>query len=727
MGLRSIVLSGNHSPRDFLNFSALKLSVAVLFFFVFICGSMEPVSVPLRADEGMWLFDAPPRQAIQKVYGFELTDAFLEHLQHASVRFNSGGSGSFVSSNGLVMTNHHIAESSLHKLGGPGNNLVEKGYYAASPDKELPCPDLELVMLDSVEDVTAKVNAAVKPGMSFETAEQSRRAVMGQIEKEASKATDLRCEVVTLFRGGKYSLHRYKRFNDVRIVFAPEVSVGFFGGDPDNFEYPRYNLDVSFFRVYEKGKPYHPKHWLTWSEQGVREGELVFVSGHPGRTNRFETVDHLAFRRDFVFPYRLNYIRRREVLLQVYSERSTENARRVESMLFGVRNARKNLSGALLGLQTPAWMERLSAEENRLMSLAAEKKVIEPGKYNPQKEIHTALKHLSELFYMYQLIEIGDGFDCQTYRIASQIVRYTAEMAKPNAERLREYSDSASDEVRTAILSDSPIYKDLELAMLTDSLGFYLDTLSDWEYDSAEASGFHFLDGRSPKETARKLIQESRLTEMKVRKALLDGGVDAVAKSKDPMIIFARKVDKVAREIRRMYDNNVAEPMLQAYARLAQSRFAVEADTTYPDATFTLRLSYGKVLGYVDDDGTTLPPWTTMGGVFQRAQEHDYVYPYNLPKRWNDAKDSINLATPMNLVSTNDIVGGNSGSPLVNARGEVVGLIFDGNVQSLASNFVYSEEQSRAVSVHAAAILEGLRKVYKADRVVNEIIPRIAD
>lgn len=716
MGLRISTLDENHALRG--------IAFLLVAFVVFFCLHGGWALKKTYADEGMWLFDSPPRQAIEKAYGFELTDSFLEHLQHASVRFNSGGSGSFVSPDGLVMTNHHIAESSLQKLGSPGNNLVEKGYYAPSLGQELPCPDLELVMLESVEDVTEKVNAAVKPGMSFELAEQSRRAVMGQIEKEAGKNTDLRCEIVALFQGGKYSLHRYKRFNDVRIVFAPEASVGFFGGDPDNFEYPRYNLDVSFFRVYEKGKPYHPKHWLKWNSDGLRDGELVFVSGHPGHTNRFETVDHLAFRRDFSFPYRLNKLRRREVLLQTYSERSAENARRVESMLFRVRNSRKNMTGTLLGLQTPAWLEKLSATGNRLMTRAKDKNLIDPDKYDPRKEIHTALAHLSELFYMFQLIESGDGFDCRTYRIASQIVRYAAEQAKPNAKRLREYSDGASDEIRADILSETPIYKDLELAMLTDSFGLYLDSLSDWEYDGADSPGFAFLEGHSPREMARKLILGSQLSDVNVRKALLEGGVDAVVKSKDPMIVFARKVDKVAREIRRMYDNNVAEPMRQAYTRLAQLRFALEADEAYPDATFTLRLSYGKVLGYIDDDGTTLPPWTTMEGVFKRAQEHDYLYPYNLPDRWKKAKDSINLATPMNLVSTNDIVGGNSGSPLVNARGEVVGLIFDGNIQSLASNFVYSEEQSRAVSVHAAAILEGLRKVYKADRVANEIVSR---
>ncbi|MDO5553281.1 MAG: S46 family peptidase [Planctomycetia bacterium] len=675
------------------------------------------------ADEGMWLFNSPPKQQLKERYNYELTDDFLDLLQKSSVRFSNGGSGSFVSPQGLVMTNHHVALSLVEKLSTTERDLVKSGYYAARQEEELKCRDIELVMLDHIVNVTSQVNAAVTSEMTFEQAQNARRSVMSRLEKEAADASGLKCEVVTLFQGGQYHLYCYKAFKDVRLVFAPEVAVGFFGGDPDNFEYPRYNLDVSFFRVYENGEPYHPDRYLKWSERGAADGELVFVSGHPGRTNRFDTPEHLLFQRDVYYPYYMNKLRRNEILLADYSETGSEFARAVSSELFRLRNSRKNRTGILAGLQSPAVFEKISSDWQQFTSTAVEKKLLDADAEGPETTIYNALVRWNEIFLIHELFENQAAFDSRLFKIARGIVRCVTESGKPNESRLREYRETELASTKEKILSPAVIDKRLELLRLTDSLNLYLELTQGAEYDDDESGeeGYGVLGGFSPGERAAQLLAGTQLDKLDVRTRHLNMSLEELEESDDLMIQFALGVDPVARDVRALYETEVAEPMRQAYAELAKTRMRLDPRRTYPDATFTLRLSYGKVAGYTSASGESIPAWTTISGAYQHARDHRLEPPYDLPERWFDNEEQVNGEVPLNLVTTNDIIGGNSGSPLVNGKGEIVGLIFDGNLESLSGNFVYTEQRARAVSVHSSGIIEIINRIYDARRVVEEI------
>ena len=666
------------------------------------------------ADEGMWLFNQPPRELLKERYGFDPTDKWLEHLQKSAVRFNSGGSGSFVSSDGLVMTNHHVAADALHKLSTADRDLIESGFLARTKAEELKCVDLELNVLMSIEDVTERVNVAVKPGMSAAEAQQARRAVSNTIEKESTDKTGLRSDVVTLFQGGRYNLYRYKKYTDVRLVFAPEKDIAFFGGDPDNFEYPRYDLDVSFFRIYEDGKPVTPPDYLSWSKSGAADDELVFVAGHPGRTSRLNTVAHLEFLRDVTFPDQLNNIRRREVTLKVYSDRGLENARRAQDELFGYQNSRKARLGGLSGLQTPAIMDSKRQAEKALRQAADSDPKLKDAR-GAWNEVDAALVEWRKLFVDHTLYERSMAFNTELYGIARALVRLSAETAKPNEDRLREYAESGLDSLKQQLFSEAPIYPDLETVKLSDSLSYLLE-----QTGGDDPFALEILANMSPADRAAQLVSGTKLADVKFRQQLADGGASAIAASDDPLIVLARLVDPKAREVHKAYEEKVDEPLRQAYAKIAQAKFAIEGTSTYPDATFTLRLAFGQVKGY-EDQGKPVPPWTVIGNTYKHAEEHGSVPPFKLPKSWLDDKSKLNPQTPFNFVCTADIIGGNSGSPVVNREGEVVGLIFDGNIQSLVLDFVYTDQVARAVSVHSSAISEALRKVYDAGELADEL------
>lgn len=670
------------------------------------------------ADEGMWLFSNPPKQLLEERYDFTAGDDWYLHLQRASVRFNSGGSGSFVSADGLVMTNHHVGADCLQKLSTKDRDLLKEGFYARTLADEVRCVDLELNVLQSIEDVTARINAAVTPGMSPAQANQARRAAMNTVEKESLDATGLRSDVVTLYHGGLYHLYRFKKYTDVRLVFAPEQGIAFFGGDPDNFEFPRYDLDICFFRVYENDKPAKIEHYLTWSPNGPCDGELIFVSGHPGRTDRLDTITHIEFLRDRVFPNTMRKLYRREVLLTAFSGESKESARRARDDLYGIQNSRKARLGMLAGLQDPAITGRKLAEEQKLRQAVQENasKLKEPIG-DPWSDVAEILKVWDGIYNELDLLETGAAFNSKLFGIARTLVRLADESALPNAERLREYRESNLESLKFELFSEAPIYDDLETLTLADSLSMLVEIKG-----PGDPLVQKILGGRSPREQAARLIAGTKLKNVEARKELGRATPDAIRKSEDPVIQLALLVDTPARALRKTYEEQVQEPQRQAYAKLADARFAMYGTAVYPDATFTLRLAFGLVKGY-EEGGRQIPPWTTMAGAYERAEEQGNQFPFELPSQWLKRKGKLNLDTPFNFVSTADIIGGNSGSPCVNRKGELVGIIFDGNIQSLILDFIYTEEQARAVSVHSAAILEALRKVYSADRIVKELVP----
>ncbi len=672
------------------------------------------ITCAVHADEGMWLFNNPPRKHLKEKYGFEPTDAWLEHVQKASVRFNSGGSGSFVSGAGLVMTNHHVGADALQKMGDKDHNYLKDGFYAKNNADERKCTDLELNVLMSIEDVTARVDGAVPKDLPVERAAQARRKIMAEIEKESLEKTGLRSDVVTLYQGGMYHLYRFKKFTDVRLVFAPEQQAAFFGGDPDNFEYPRYDLDICFFRVYEEGKPVKVEHYLKWSPAGCAENELVFVSGHPGRTNRLATSDELANMRDQSYPYLLERLYRAEVMLSVFSGRSEENARQAREQFFTVQNSRKARDGGLGGLMDPAIMHHKREAERKLQeaisNLAHGSEVL--GAWS---KVAQAMKTRSAHLKRFTVLEAGAGFQCAYFGTARTLVRAAAEKSKPNGERLREFRDSNLQSLELELFSEEPLYPDFERVRLASALTFL-----------AEQLGFNnklvqaVLANKSPVERAAELVNGTKLGDVAERKKLYAGGAPAVNASTDPMIQLAKLVDGEARAERKVMESEVDEVKRQAYAQIATAKFAVEGASTYPDATFTLRLAFGTVKPY-KENGKTIPAMTTLAGLYERAKEHDNKPPFDLPQRWVERKSKLDLNTPFNFVCTADIIGGNSGSPVINKNGELVGIIFDGNIQSLVLDFIYTDVQARAVSVDSRGIIEALRKVYDAAALADEL------
>ncbi|MBX3732945.1 MAG: S46 family peptidase [Verrucomicrobiae bacterium] len=672
-------------------------------------------AAPVRnlADEGMWLYENPPRQILKERHGFDLTPEWLEHLMKSSVRFNSGGSGSFVSEDGLVLSNHHVGADALQKLSTPERDFLRDGFLARRLEDEVKCVDLELNVLQTIEDVTARVNAAVPEGASPDDAVLARRKVIAAIEKESLETTGLRSNVTTLYQGGRYHLYRFKRYTDVRLAFAPEQQIAFFGGDPDNFEFPRYVLDVCLFRVYEDGKPVSAPHFLKWSPSGAGEGELTFVSGHPGRTSRLRTLAELEYMRDVQLPYTRSRLKQLEVLLAAWSSRSEENARRAKDELFGVQNSRKALDGVMAGLCNPAVMGRKAGGERdfreRLAADAAFADAV--AAYD---RIAAAQQAISLQALRLRLLESAHGFNSDSFDIARKLLRAGDERPKPNGERLREYADAGRDSFELDLFSERPIHEDLEILKLGDSLTFLGERLG-----FEDPLVVQVLAGRSPRDRASDLVRGTRVRDIAVRRKLYEGGAAAVAASGDPMIELARLVDQEAREARRLVEAQ-DEIKQQAQAAIARARFALEGDAQYPDATFTLRLSFGRIVGY-EENGQTIAPFTTFAGLYERNARMKDRPPFDLPERWLQRKASLDLTTPLNFINTADIIGGNSGSPVVNRSGEFVGVIFDGNIYSLVLDIAYDDVQARALSVDSRGILEALDKVYEAQELVREL------
>ena len=669
----------------------------------------------LHGDEGMWLYSSPPLKQLKEKYGFEPSQEWLEHVQKSSVRFNSGGSGSFVSANGLVMTNHHVGADDLQKLSDiRKKDYLKTGFEAKTSAEEIKCPDLELNVLMEIKDVTAEVNAAVKSDLAPAQAFKARQQKIAELEKgTADEAKGIRADVVTLYAGGAYHLYIFKRYTDIRLVFAPEKQIAFFGGDPDNFEYPRYDLDMCFFRVYENDRAVKPKHYLKWSANGAAENELTFVSGHPGRTNRQNVIAELEYLRDKGYPYVLQRLNRYEVLLRSWAERSEENRQKAEEELFGIQNSRKARIGGLQGLLDPAIMARKVADEKRLRDfISANPDKVTSDAAKAFDIIATAEKLRATMIVDMTLLENNAAFNSTLYGYAKTILRYSDEKAKPASDRLPEFGDARLASLKNRLFSPAPTDDGLEMLKLADGLSLFATT-----YGANDELVKKVLAGKSPRERAFQLVSGTKVKDPAFRKSNFEAGT---APMDDPMIAVAKIVDEKARALRKEFEEKIDEPKRNAYSALAKARFAMDGTGSYPDATFTLRLSYGTVKGF-KEDGKDVPAFTTMDGLYERSTKQENRVPFDLPKRWEERKAKLDLKTPFNFVSTADIIGGNSGSPVVNKAGEVVGLIFDGNIQSLVLDFIFDQEQARAVSVDSRAIIEALRKVYDADWLADEL------
>jgi hypothetical protein len=677
----------------------------------FLVGVLTYAVLPLRADEGMWTFDNPPRQQLKELYGFEPTQQWLEHVRLSSVRFNDGGSGAFVSANGLVLTNHHVARGQLQKMSSASKDYAADGFLAKSMADEMPCPDLELNVLVSMEDVTQRVMAALKPGMLPKEAVDARKAVSALISKESKEKTGLRSDVIGFYQGSEYWLYRYKKYTDVRLVMAPEVRIAFYGGDADNFTYPRHDLDMTFFRVYENNKPLKTEHFLRWKTAGAVDGELVFVSGHPGSTNRLQTLAQTEYQRDHSYPLQLKSYARRLALLKEYAKRGPEQARQAAGQIFGIENSLKAQSGEYAGLLDKNLQAKKAAEEQDFR-MRVEGNPQWKSKYGGAWDSISAAVERSRSI---SVVKTHCSVKGRLFGFAQTLAQYAKESVKPNGERLAAYQDANLESTKFRLFSRAPLYPELEELQIADGLAETLEKLGP-DHPFVKV----VLNGRAAGDVSRELVKGTQLGDPTVRKKLFEGGAKSIAGSNDPMIVLARGVYPVLEEIRMRDEKEVSGVIASAGEKLGEARFAVYGKSRYPDATFTLRLSYGTVKGY-PMNGTNAPSKTTMFGLFDRAYSFDHTGDYGLPARFMERKEKLDLSTPMNFVSTCDIIGGNSGSPVINRNGEYVGLVFDGNIESLPGRFLYSEETNRCVSVHAAAMMECLRKLYDAGTLADEL------
>lgn len=670
---------------------------------------------PVAADaaEGMWTLDRLPLKAMQQRYGFVPDKAWTDRAQRASLRLAGGCSGSFVSPDGLVMTNHHCVRECVQQLSTASKDYVELGFYAKTAKDEVMCPTIELNRLDSITDVTGRVKKATA-GLSGAEFSKAQKAESSKIEAECvgEDKARTRCDVVELYHGGVYDLYRYHRYQDARLVFAPEESIAFFGGDPDNFNFPRYDLDLGMLRAYEDGKPARVDDYFPFSADGAQAGEMSFTLGHPGRTQRLLTVAQLDRVRDADLIPRLLSLSEIRGMLNQYATESAEAARTSKTQRFTAENSLKALGGQLEALLDPAIFAMKRAQEDELRAYVKKDARRQAQFGSAWDEIAAAQQTYRSFEIPYKVIEGNGGFMSDYFRMARMLVRGAAERAKPNGERLREYTDAALPSMTQKLFSSAPIYPDLEKVTLGYSLTKMRATLG-----ADDAFVQDVLARRAPEAMAAQLIDATRLGDPAVRKALWDGGQAAVDASTDPFILLARQVDPRARELRKRYENEVEAVEQKNTEKLAQARLAKYGTSVYPDATFTLRLSYGEVKGW-DQKGTPVPPFTNIAGAFARATDFD---PFKLPDSWIAAKGRLNGQQRFNFVTDNDIIGGNSGSPMINRKGEVVGLVFDGNIRSLGGAFWFDEAHNRSVAVHSGAIVEALKNVYGATRIVDEI------
>jgi len=679
------------------------------------------LALPVVAEEGMWTFDNPPVEAIKERYGFEITPAWLDHVRWASVRFNDGGSGSFVSGTGLVLTNHHVAVGQLQKMSTREKDYVTDGFYAPTTGQEIPCADLELNVLADLAPVTDRVMAAVREGMSEAEALRARNAEMALIRQESVEETGLRSDVVALYQGGEYWLYRYRKYTDVRLVMAPEKQAAFFGGDHDNFTYPRYNLDFAFFRVYEDGKPLAPTSWFDLSPTGPQENELVFIAGNPGRTSRLMTMPQLTYLRDFGYPRRLRQIDRTLQMLEGYRARGTEEDRRGNVLYFSYSNARKAYGGMLGALESQKLMAWKGEAEWNLRRAVMDKPELNAAYGDAWDRVARVYDEHGEQLHRVALRRSVAGRGAgRLMRIALDIVNYVHEIGLLDGDRLDGFHESELEEKRFYLYSPAPIYPDLEALLLAETLTQAVEELG---LDAPLSKMITGLGQLGP--AAEKLVANTGLVDVEKRRAMIEGGQEAVAASDDPLIALARQLAPLLRDDVEWRRREVESVLTPAGERIARARFAVQGKNAYPDATFTLRLSYGQARGY-PMNGTIAPFKTTLYGMFNRAHAFGNKGEFTLPQRFWDREKDLDLSTPVNFVSSLDTIGGNSGSPVINAKLEQVGINFDRNIEGLSNAFLNDPVHNRNVSVSSAMIITALRDLYDAGMLADELAGRPA-
>jgi hypothetical protein len=688
-----------------------KFSILAIIIFALVV-------VPTRfADEGMWTFDNPPLKQWKERYGFEPSPAWLDHIRLSTVRMTEGAggaTGSFVSPDGLIFTNQHVGAGQAAKLSTGGRDLTKEGFYARTRAEELKSPDMEVNVLVSYEDVTARVQGAAKNAASEKDAAAQRKTMMAAIEKEEAAKSGLKCEVVTLYNGGEYWLYRFKRYTDVRLVFAPEEQIAYFGGDYDNFTYPRYDLDITFFRVYENGQPAKTEQYLKWAEKEVAENEFVIVPGFPGSTARLLTAAQIRYQREHGNPIQMQVWTSRSAALKTYSKLGEEQRRQAGQNIRSLENSIKRLVGQQAGLENPRIFKKKEDEEAALRKAVAAKAEWQ-SEYGPAwEQIEKAYAGLPS---MGKRIAFSTLTASRLGTLASNFVRYAEEVRKPNEQRYEEFRDNRLETLKLSLLSAAPIYPAMEEAILAAWLEEGLKTLGKDDPFIRAAIG-----SSTPAEAARHVVAGSKLADVAFRKTLFEGGADAISKSNDPLIELARKIEPVIRELRAWNEDKILSVETAAGEKIAKARFAVYGKSVYPDANLNLRITYGTVAGY-EEDTTIVPFKTTFYGLYDRATSFGEKPPFNLPQRWREAKASLNLSTPLNFVYTADTIGGCSGSPVINRNGEVVGINFDSNLQKLPNRYLYVDESegSRAIGVHASAVVEALQKLYGAGDLVKEI------
>lgn len=664
------------------------------------------------AEEGMWTFDAFPSAKVAAAYGKAPDKAWLDKVQASAARLTGGCSSSLVSAEGLLLTNHHCVIDCVQALSTADNDQVKNGFLAADRSKEQRCPGQQAEVLTTISDVTPEITKAIGGRTGAQLA-QARDAAIAATEKAGcSDPATQRCQVVTLFGGGRYSLYRYRKYSDVRLVYAPEFQAAFFGGDPDNFNFPRYAVDAAFLRVYEKDRPAATPVHLRWNPRAPVDGELVYVVGNPGSTQRLFTQAQLGLRRDLALPTTELYLSELRGRLIAAMAGDAERTRTGTDQLFGVENSYKAYYGQWRSLLDPAFAGQLAASEQALRAKVAADPALKAKIRDPWAEIARATDTYRDMYLRYIFLEARAGGGSELFAYARALVRAAEERTKPDKDRLPEYRETALPLIEKEIVDPRPSYPWLEEL----DMAFWLSkTRENLTVDAPEVS--RLLGRESPEALAKRLVAGSTLADPKIRKALWDGGDKAVRASKDPMIQYALAIDMDARILKLKYRDEVDAPITAAQSRIAQARFAAYGNDIYPDATFTLRISYGAVKGWTYQ-GRTIPPTTVFAGLYARATG---APPFDLTRPWLAAEAKIDKKRVIDFVTTNDIIGGNSGSPVIAADGSVIGAAFDGNIHSLGGAYGYDPALNRTVVVSTGAVDETLTKVYPAPALLAEL------